>query len=122
MPIGSALLARTDAADARGWRVYRVTPAGTVIYDEWIDHDAASGELAVTRLRAAARRSPEAALRRASTNIATTPRRGAWPSGSPTSRSSATARAGPGRGLHGGGGAAASRAGALADEALLAIL
>ena len=64
VPIGSALLARTDAADARGWRVYRVTPAGTVIYDEWIDHDAASGELAVARLRAAARRSPEAALRR----------------------------------------------------------
>ena len=26
VPIGSALLARTDAADARGWRVYRVTP------------------------------------------------------------------------------------------------
>ncbi len=65
VPIGSALLARTDAADARGWRVYRVTPAGTVIYDEWIEDDAASGELAVTQLRAAARRSPEAALRRA---------------------------------------------------------
>ena len=65
VPIGSALLARTDAADARGWRVYRVTPAGTAIYDEWIDHDPASGELAVARLRAAARRSPEAALRRA---------------------------------------------------------
>ena len=63
VPIGSAVLARTDAADARGWRVYRVTPAGTVIYDEWIDHDPAKGELAVTRLRAAARRSPEAALR-----------------------------------------------------------
>lgn len=64
VPIGSAVLARTDAADARGWRVYRVTPTGTVIYDEWIDHDPANGELAVTRLRAAARRSPEAALRR----------------------------------------------------------
>ena len=64
MPIGSAVLARTDAADARGWRVYRVTPAWTVMYDEWIDHDPANGELAVTRLRAAARRSPEAALRR----------------------------------------------------------
>ena len=63
--IGSAVLARTDAADAHGWRVYRVTPAGTVIYDEWIDHDPANGELAVTRLRAAARRSPAAALRRA---------------------------------------------------------
>ncbi|MCY4430513.1 MAG: hypothetical protein OXC11_08995, partial [Rhodospirillales bacterium] len=50
VPIGSALLARTDAPDAHGWRVYRVTPAGTVIYDEWIDHDPANGELAVTRL------------------------------------------------------------------------
>ena len=57
-----------------------------------------------------------------STNIATTPRRLAWPSGSPTSRSSATALAGPARVPHGGGGAAASRAGALADEELLAIL
>ena len=64
-PIGSAILARTDVADARGWRVYRVTPAGTVMYDEWIDHDPANGELAVTQLRAAARRSPEAALRHA---------------------------------------------------------
>ena len=63
VPVGSALLARTDAADAHGWRVYRVTPAGTVIYDEWIDHDPANGGLALTRLRAAARRSPEAALR-----------------------------------------------------------
>ena len=57
-------LARTDAADAHGWRVYRVTPAGTVMCDEWIDHDPANGGLALTRLRAAARRSPEAALRR----------------------------------------------------------
>ena len=64
-PIGSALLARTDAADARGWRFYRVTPAGAVMYDEWIDDDPANGGLALTRLRAAARRSPEAALRRA---------------------------------------------------------
>ena len=64
VPVGSALLARTDAADARGWRVYRVTPTGTVMYDEWIDDDPANGGLAVTRLRAAARRSPEAALRR----------------------------------------------------------
>ncbi len=62
VPIGSALLARTDGADARGWRVYRVTPAGNVMYDEWIDQDPANGELAVTQLRAAARRSPEAAL------------------------------------------------------------
>ena len=64
VPIGSALLARTDAADAHGWRVYRVTPAGTVMYDEWIDDDPANGGLALTRLRAAARRGPEAALRR----------------------------------------------------------
>ena len=64
VPIGSAVLARTDTLDAHGWRVYRVTPAGTVIYDEWIDHDPTNGELAVTRLLAAARRSPEAALRR----------------------------------------------------------
>ena len=64
VPIGSAVLARTDAADARGWRVYRVPPAGTVMYDEWIDQDPANGELGVTRLRAAARRSPEAALGR----------------------------------------------------------
>ena len=64
VPIGSAVLARTDTPDAHGWRVYRVTPAGTVIYDEWIDHDPANGELAVTRLLAAARLSPEAALRR----------------------------------------------------------
>ncbi len=63
-PIGSALLARTDTLDARGWRVYRVTPAGTVMYDEWIDDDPASGGLALTRLRAAAGRSPVAALRR----------------------------------------------------------
>ena len=65
VPIGCAVLARTDATDAHGWRVYRVTPTGTVIYDEWIDHDPANGELAVTRLQAAAGRSPEAALRHA---------------------------------------------------------
>ena len=64
VPIGSAVLARTDTLDAHGWRVYRVTPAGGVMYDEWIDHDPANGELAVTRLLAAARRSPEEALRR----------------------------------------------------------
>ena len=65
VPIGSAVLARIDAADAHGWRVYRVTPTGTVMYDEWIDHDPANGELVLTQLRAAARRSPEAALRHA---------------------------------------------------------
>ena len=64
VPIGSAVLSRTETLDAHGWRVYRVTPAGSVMYDEWIDHDPANGELAVTRLLAAARRSPEAALRR----------------------------------------------------------
>ena len=65
VPIVSALIVGTNAADARGWRVCRVTPAVTVIYDERIDHGAANGELAVAQLRAAAPRSPEAALRRA---------------------------------------------------------
>ena len=65
VPIGAPLLARTDGADARGWRVYRVTPAGGAIYDEWIGHDPGEAELAVARLQAAAARSPEAALRRA---------------------------------------------------------
>ena len=65
VPIGSALLARTDAADARGWRVYRVAPNGAVIYDGWIEHDPACAELALTELRAAAAASPAAALRQA---------------------------------------------------------
>ena len=65
VPIGSAILARTDAADAHGWRLYRVTPTGSVMYDEWIDHDSANGEHAVIQLRAAAKRGPEEALRRA---------------------------------------------------------
>ena len=63
VPIGAPLLAPTDGADARGWRVYRVTPSGGVIYDEWIGLDPHEAELA--RLHAAATRSPEAALRRA---------------------------------------------------------
>ena len=41
-----------------------MTPTGTVIYDEWIDHDPANGGLALAQLRAAAGRSPKAALRR----------------------------------------------------------
>ena len=65
VPIGAPVIARTDIPDAHGWRVYRVTPTGTVMYDEWIDHDAANGELVLTQLRAVARRSPEAALRHA---------------------------------------------------------
>ena len=65
VPIGAPLLAPTDGADARGWRVYRVTPSGGVIYDEWIGHDPHEAELALARLHAAATRSPEAALRRA---------------------------------------------------------
>ena len=65
VPIGAPLLARTDGADARGWRVYRVTPSGGVIYEEWIGHDPGEAELAVARLQAAAARSPEAALGRA---------------------------------------------------------
>ena len=47
VPVGSAVLARTDAADAHGWRVHA---PGTVIYEEWIDHDPANGEIALTRL------------------------------------------------------------------------
>ena len=65
VPIGSAVLARTDTLDAHGWRVYRVTPAGTVIYDEWIGQSPENAEPALARLQAAAARSPEAALRRA---------------------------------------------------------
>ena len=123
VPIGSALLARTDAADARGWRVYRVTPAGTVIYDEWIEDDAASGELAVTQLRAAARRSPEAALRRAVDEQSRRPRRGAGRGRVARQRAGRAPQleANPDHGPHGAGGAAASRAAELADEALLAI-
>ena len=52
VPVESAFLARTDAADAHGWRVYRVTPVGTVMCDEWIDDDSTNGGLALTRLRA----------------------------------------------------------------------
>ena len=63
--IGSALLVRTDAAAARGWRVYRVAPNGAVIYDRWIDCDPARAELALAELRAAAAASPAAALRQA---------------------------------------------------------
>ena len=55
VPIGSALLVWTDALDAHGWRVYRVTPMGTVMYDEWIDHDPANGGLALAQLRACQR-------------------------------------------------------------------
>ena len=65
VPIGAPLLARTDGADARGWRVYRVTPSGGVIYDEWIGQGPEDAETALARLQAAAARSPEAALRRA---------------------------------------------------------
>ena len=65
VPIGAPLLARTDGADARGWRVYRVTPSGGVIYDEWIGQGPEDAETALARLGAAAARSPEAALRRA---------------------------------------------------------
>ncbi len=63
VPIGAAVLARTDIEDAHGWRVYRVGPAGAVMYETWIDHGPGNGELALAQLRAAAARSPEAALR-----------------------------------------------------------
>ena len=65
VPIGSALLARTDAAAARGWRVYRVAQNGAGIYDRWIDYEPARAELALAELRAAAAASPVAALRQA---------------------------------------------------------
>ena len=65
VPIGAPVVARTDAAEARGWRVYRVAPNGAVIYDRWIDHDPARAELALTELRATAERSPAEALRQA---------------------------------------------------------
>ena len=116
VPIGAALLARTDTADARGWRVYRVTPTGTVIYDEWIDHHPASGELVVKRLRAAARRSPEAALRRAVDGRGDHPAASgvaAWLANEQTARpGSKKPRSRP----RGAGGAAASCAGAVAPE------
>ena len=64
VPIGAPVIVRTDIPDARGWRVYRVAPNGTVICDGWIEHDPANAELALTELRAAAARSPAAALRR----------------------------------------------------------
>ncbi len=65
VPIGAPVIARVDAADARGWRVYRAAPDGAVIYDGWIEHDPANAERVVAELRAAAAASPEAALRRA---------------------------------------------------------
>ena len=65
VPVGAPVIARVDAADARGWRVYRAAPDGAVIYDGWIEHDPADAERVVTELHAAAAASPEAALRRA---------------------------------------------------------
>ena len=65
VPVGAPVIARVDAADARGWRVYRAAPDGAVIYDGWIEHDPDDAERVVAELRAAAAASPEAALRRA---------------------------------------------------------
>ena len=65
VPVGAAVIARTDVPDARGWRVYRAAPNGGVIYDGWIEHDPANAEPALAELRAAAAESPAAALRRA---------------------------------------------------------
>ena len=65
VPVGAPVVARTDVPDGQGWRVYRVAPNGAVIYDQWIDHDPARAELALTELRAAAERNPAAALRQA---------------------------------------------------------
>ncbi len=65
VPIGAPVIVRTDVPEARGWRVYRVTPNGGVMYHGWIEHDPAHAELALTELRAVAAASPAAALRRA---------------------------------------------------------
>ncbi len=65
VPIGAPVIVRTDVPDAHRWRVYRVAPNGAVIYDGWIEHDPAHAALALAELRAAAARSPAAALRRA---------------------------------------------------------
>ena len=65
VPVGAPVIARVDAADARGWRVYRAAPGGAVIYDGWIEHDPAHAEQMLIELRAAAAASPAAALRRA---------------------------------------------------------
>ena len=65
VPVGAPVIARIDVPDARGWRVYRVTPDGAVIYDAWIEHDPANAERVVAELGAAAAASPEAALRSA---------------------------------------------------------
>ena len=65
VPIGAPVIVRTDIPDAHGWRVYRVTPNGAVVYDAWIEHDPANAELVVAELHAAAATSPAAALRRA---------------------------------------------------------
>ena len=86
------------------------------MYDEWIDDDPANGGLALTRLRAAAGRSPVATLRRVLEAHSATPRRSAWPSVSPTSRSRAPARRSPARGPRGAGGAGTSRAGGNTHE------
>ena len=48
VPVGAPLVARTDVPGAHGWRVYRVTPDGAVIYDGWIEHDPDRAELALT--------------------------------------------------------------------------
>ena len=95
VPIGSALLARTDTLEARGWRVYRVVPNGTVIYDGWIEHDPANAELALAELRAAAARNPAAALRRAvdrQPGHASAEAVTRWLAGQQTERPSGTAR------------------------------
>ena len=66
VPVGAPLIARTDVPDAHGWRVYRVAPNGTVIYDGWIEHDPAHAELALAAERpsAPARPRSRAARRR----------------------------------------------------------
>ncbi len=95
VPIGAAVIARTDVPDARGWRLYRVAPNGAVIYDGWIEHDPANAELALAELRAAAAASPAAALRRAVERRPGHPSEEAitrWLAGQETERRSAPAK------------------------------
>ena len=61
LEIGTPILVRTDVDDARGWRLYRVSPRGRAVYERWIDHGP-SGQLALADLEAASIADPEQAL------------------------------------------------------------
>ena len=117
VPVGAPVVARVDAADARGWRVYRAAPNGAVIFDGWIEHDPANAEQVLIELRAAAAASPAEALRRAAERQ---PRHASadviarWLAGRESERP--TGRS-PGRGRPGGGGGAPSRGKAAGHDA-----